>query len=239
MKQSLNDIAERLGLNPDTLERWIRQGKIPVTKKGDMAIYNVAELNRWAEKQRRTGPHPQDDHHSDMERIDGGSSNIVEPSGLILMPALKRGGVFHGIQGIDKNDLLARAVELVPKYPGKDSGLLLAQLIERENLTSTGIGKGVAIPHPRNPVGAGLCEPIVVTCFLEREVPFNSIDDKPVFVLFLLLSPTIEVHLNLLSRLSYCLRSSSFMGFIKERPDAEKFLTMAAGMEMELERPGS
>ncbi len=110
--------------------------------------------------------------------------------------------------------------------------------MEREKLTSTGIGQGVAIPHPRNPMGQGLTEPMIVTCFLEKNVAFQSIDDQPVFVLFLLLSPTIEIHLNLLSRLSFCLRESDFIRFIRQAPDAEQFLSRIEEMENCLNNKG-
>lgn len=235
MKRSLTEIAARLGLNLDTLERWIRQGKIPVNKQGGMGIYNVSELNRWAERQRRLNPC----HRVDASSCESDASLDKDGGGdapeWVLLAALKRGGVFHGIRGEDKEAILRAVVERVPDFPGKDSEAIFGQLMEREQLTSTGIGKGVAIPHPRNPVGQELEAPMIVTCFTERPVPFQSIDDLPVFVLFLMLSPTVDVHLNLLSRLSFCLRDDAFVGLLQPPPDAATFYQRIKEMEVNLE----
>ena len=76
---------------------------------------------------------------------------------------------------------------------------------------------------------------MIVTCFLKKKVDFQAIDDQPVFVLFLLLSPTIEIHLNMLSRLSFCLRDTDFMGFLRQKPDEELFLSQIREMETRLE----
>ncbi len=240
MKRSLMDIASHLGLNLDTLDRWIRQGKIPVNKQGTMGIYNVTELNRWADKQRKTLVNPEADTGGVLDPVDPVASQDSkrDSSDYVLSAALQRGGVFHGVKGVEKPDILRAAVDLLPDISGSNRSVIFDQLIERENLTSTGIGKGVAIPHPRNPINQGLKEPMIVTCFLEKNVPFQSIDDQPVFVLFLMLSPTVEIHLNLLSRLSFCLRDSEFIRFIQQAPDAEPFFNRIKEMEYRLENRG-
>lgn len=237
MKRSLTEIAGHLGLNLDTLDRWIRQGKIPVNKQGDMGIYNVSELNRWADKQRKTSLNSEDKFRTPQGDMAAQSSS-GDLSDLILLAALKRGGIFQGVKGEDKGEILKAAVDLIPDYPGKNNSEILDQLMEREKLTSTGIGEGVAIPHPRNPLSQGLTEPMIVTCFPEKEIPFQSIDDQPVFVIFLMLSPTVEIHLNMLSRLSFCLRHSHFIRFIRQAPDAEHFLSCITEMENRLENRG-
>jgi PTS system nitrogen regulatory IIA component len=51
-----------------------------------------------------------------------------------------------------------------PGYPGRT----LEKLIERERLASTGIGNGIAIPHPRDPLSQPPETPVITTCFLEN-----------------------------------------------------------------------
>ncbi len=222
MKLSLLEISKNYSLNPETLERWIRQGKIPVTKQGNRGIFNQAELNKWAEKHRTSSTKSQE--------ID----NEKEFSSLLLS-AIKKGGVFHGVQGNEKNQVIRSAVELIPIFPGKDTDEVFNQLIAREKLTSTGIGQGVAIPHPRSPLKDVLDEPMIVTCFLENSIDFQSIDDMPVSVIFLLLSPSIEHHLSLLSKLSFCLRDRSFISFIKQQPDSDAFISRVEEIEKSIE----
>lgn len=231
MRRALNEIAIELGLNLDTLDRWIRQGKIPVNKRGDMGIYNESELHRWAEKHRKTQVNHQDEHDIVQEDLYDNTK-----SSSVLLSALKRGGIFHGITGNSKDAVINAAVDMIPDFHGKNRDEIYNQLMERERLASTGIGKGVAIPHPRNPITYGLTESMIVTCFLEKSVNFESVDDRPVSVLFLLLSTTIEQHLNLLSRLSFCLRDSDFMAFVLQKPDADLLLNRIREMENNIDK---
>ena len=234
MKQSLTEIASQLGLNLDTLERWIRQGKIPVSKQGRMGIYSASELNRWAEKQMRLNPcHVVDASENEPTGRNGKKGDDAPER--ILLTALRRGGLFYGIDGDKKTDILKAAVDRIPEFPGKDADTIFQQLMEREDLTSTGIGQGVAIPHPRNPIGDSLEAPMIVTCFLKQPIPFQSIDDQPVSIIFLLLSPTVEVHLKLLSRLSFCLRDKGFIQLIKTAPNDTLFFSRIKEMEATLE----
>ena len=110
------------------------------------------------------------------------------------------------------------------------------QLLEREHLTSTGIGKGVAIPHPHDPLAEVTEKPLITTCFLEKPIDFNAIDDQPVFVLFILISPTIKIHLHLLSRLSFCVRDNAFVEFLKRSPDSDTFFLKITEFEKQLDK---
>ena len=97
--------------------------------------------------------------------------------------------------------------------------MLFEELLKREEIASTGIGKGVAIPHPRKPLNLHLDYPMVVPVFLARPVDFNAVDNQEVFVLFLMLSPTTSIHLTLLSRLSICLQNREFLDLLKNPAD--------------------
>ncbi len=108
-------------------------------------------------------------------------------------------------------------------------------MLEREALTSTGIGRGVAIPHPRTPLSDALKAPSITTCFLEKPIDFNSVDDRPVFVMFILLSTSVKVHLHLLSRLSFWVRSAAFVDFLKTAPDPDALFARVVEFEAQLD----
>lgn len=227
MIQSLEEIAQRLNLSIETLNRWIRQGRIPVSKTGDMGMFHEAELNKWAAKQEKI--------IKTCEDPDGVGCLASE---FVLGTAMEKGGVHHGIGGTDRDSVLhASACQVPGLSPGQQAGLF-EQLLAREQLTSTGIGQGIAIPHPRNPLQEGVKIPMVVTCFLKNSIDFNAIDDLPVSTLFLILSPAVNCHLNLLSRLSFCLRDRDFMSLVKTRPTADALLECVQKMEAQIERKG-
>ena len=149
---------------------------------------------------------------------------------------MKRGSVFHDLKGDNVAEVLSTAVENLPALSNNSKEELYKRLLERENLTSTGIGKGVAIPHPHDPMPDILEKPLIATCFLEKPIDFGAIDDKPVFVMFILLSQSIKIHLHLLSRLSFCVRDNAFVEFLKKSPDSDTFFSKIADFEKQLDK---
>jgi PTS system nitrogen regulatory IIA component len=101
--------------------------------------------------------------------------------------------------------------------PTSDEEVVRA-LLDRERLGSTGVGDGVAIPHAKIP---GLNE--LVACFgrATRGVPFDSIDEQPVNLIFVLLVPenSAGAHLKALARISRLLKNASFRTTLLGLPD--------------------
>ena len=93
------------------------------------------------------------------------------------------------LEGATKDDILKELVGLF-ELGEKDEGMLYKMLKRRENLGSTGIGRGIAIPHCRSLVVSKLR----VAFGRKREgVDFKAIDDKPVQFVFLIVAPPLEV----------------------------------------------
>jgi PTS system nitrogen regulatory IIA component len=154
---------------------------------------------------------------------------------------MKRGGAYVDIAGSDVESVLESAAGQLSGFSEEAKRLLHQRLVERERLMSTGIGKGVAIPHPiphpRTPLEDMGDKPILATFFLKEMVDFGAIDDKPVFVMFFLLSPTTKEHLNLLSRLAFCVRDDAFVSFLKTKPKAGALFSKIEAFEKQLDSP--
>ncbi len=93
------------------------------------------------------------------------------------------------LQGATKDDILRELIALL-KLGDKDEGMLFKMLKRRENLGSTGIGRGIAIPHCRSLVVSKLR---VAFGRKSAGVDFKAIDDKPVHFFFLIVAPPLEV----------------------------------------------
>ncbi len=89
---------------------------------------------------------------------------------------------------------------------------------------STGIGDGIAIPHVRNPIVLHLDEPFVTLALLRQPVEFEAIDGKPVHALFMVVSPTVPVHLRILAQLGFLLRDDELRAMIRRRASAEEII---------------
>ena len=93
------------------------------------------------------------------------------------------------LQGSTKDEILKELIGLL-RLDDKSEGMLFKMLKRRENLGSTGIGRGIAIPHCRSLVVSKLR----VAFGRKREgIDFKAIDEKPVQFFFLIVAPPLEV----------------------------------------------
>jgi len=105
----------------------------------------------------------------------------------------------------NKKQVLQELSEKAAELTGLDAKRILEALLQRESLGSTGMGRGIAIPHGRLP---GLKRIAAVFARLEEPVDFGSADGENADLIFLLLSPEDAGadHLKALARISRLLR---------------------------------
>ena len=114
----------------------------------------------------------------------------------------------------NKKVLFQQLAATAGKMVGIAPKVIVERLVERERLGSTGFGGGVAIPHGKI---EGLNRVVGVFARLAQPIDFNAIDDMPVDLVFLLLSPPdagVE-HLKALARVSRKLRERSFVAKLR------------------------
>ncbi|MEQ8849211.1 PTS sugar transporter subunit IIA [Botrimarina sp.] len=92
---------------------------------------------------------------------------------------------------------------------------IVQKVLDREQLGSTGIGRGVAVPHTKHPSVERLCGAVAVS---EGGVEFSSLDGDPVNILFLLVSPPDRPgdHLRALENVSRKLRDDQFCRLLRQ-----------------------
>jgi PTS system nitrogen regulatory IIA component len=112
-------------------------------------------------------------------------------------------------------DLCRRAAATLKLDPGR----ITADILKREDLGSTGMGGGIAIPHARI---ADLKKPFGVLATLRSPIDFDAIDGEPVDIVFLLLLPTKAVgeQLNVLALVARKLRDADVVRDARRAPDA-------------------
>ena len=223
MKLTINEVAQCLRLPVSTVERWVRQGKIPIQRTNNDYLFDESTLEKWAAMRKFPFSLP--------EKTKTTSQQIMSDD---LLPAMERGGILYNIKGNDVQTVLKNAVENIQFLSNNIKDALYRGLLERERLTSTGIGKGVAIPHPHHPLTDMISNAFISTCFLDTPIDFHAIDGRPVFVMFILSSPSTQIHLHLLSRLSFFIRENAFVEFLKTTPDATAFFSNIADFENRL-----
>jgi PTS system nitrogen regulatory IIA component len=223
MKLTISEVAQCLRLPVSTVERWIRQGRIPIQKTGNNYLFNELILKKWAEMYKLPFLLPEKVNTAPQQ------TRMEE-----LLPSMKRGGVLYDIKGDDVETVLKNAVENIHYLSRSIKDMLYLSLLEREHLTSTGVGKGVAIPHPHDPLRDMIKNSLISTCFLDKPIDFKAVDGRPVFVMFILISASTKIHLHLLSMLSFCIRENAFVEFLKTIPDSTAFFSKIVDFENRL-----
>ncbi len=204
------DAAHLLKVPVDTVYDWIRKGRLPSYRIRDKYRLNRVELLEWATA-RQIHVSPELFREDEEPRHE-----------LLLTSALRRGGVVYDLACTDKRSALRAICDVLtlPEQVNRDE--LHDVLVAREALCSTGIGQGIAIPHPRGPIVLGIADPTVTLFFPKLPIEFGAVDSKPVKMLFVILSTTVHVHLTMLSHLMFALQKTEFRRLLDTRaPQAQ------------------
>ena len=221
MQMTVKDAAQALNVAEKTVYRWIQTGGLPAYRVAGQYRINRAMLFEWATS----------------KRINFSATELAKDPETLPLPtlaaALQDGGIHYRVSGATKPDVLKSLVGLLKLPDSVTRDFMLQALTAREQLQSTGVGDGVALPHVRNPAVLEVAVPSVCLCFLEAPIPFDALDGKPVKVLFAPLSPNIRVHLPLLSRISFALRDPKFKGLLATEGRRDEILDAARALEPE------
>ena len=221
MQLSVKDAAALLNVSDETVYRWVKQEEIPSHTVNEQIRFNRAELLEWATSRNiQVSP--------DLFK---GKEEPGKASLPTLAEALRAGGVAYQVGGRDQPAVLRAVVDLLKLPAAVDREFLYQVLLARESLGSTGVGDGIAIPHVRNPVVLHVSQPTVTLCFLQTPIDFNAIDSRPVNTLFTMISPTVKMHLHLLSRLGFVLRDPAFKAALRRQAPCDELMAKLSAAE--------
>jgi PTS system nitrogen regulatory IIA component len=214
MQLTIKEAARFLEVPERQIHEWIDGGEIPFSREQGRVRFNQTELLEWATARGLRASH----------ELQGGHA----PS---LADALSLGGVHEGVAAADRDGAIRAAVERLPLGPGADPEMLVEVMLAREAAGSTAVGDGIAIPHVRAPIVQHGVQPAIALCTLAQPVDFGARDGKPVHTLFLLATPTVNVHLQMLARLAAALHDAEFKSAVLRRAPASEILAHARRLD--------
>ncbi|MBX6366409.1 MAG: PTS sugar transporter subunit IIA [Rhodospirillales bacterium] len=140
------------------------------------------------------------------------------------------------VEAADKAALLAALARRIASAAALDPTAVEAALAERERLSSTGVGSGIAIPHAQVP---GLARPIGLLARLQRAVEFGAEDGLGVDLVVVVLAPegAMVDQLKALGRVARVLRHRSIADQLREASGAEAIHGILGRAERELGPP--
>jgi PTS system nitrogen regulatory IIA component len=220
MLLTVREAAELLRVTERQIYRWVDEEEIPSRRIRDQVRFNRTDLLEWATSRRL--PVSLEAFDADLDPDERGPS---------LARALRAGGVHADIAATDRDSALRAAVECTPMPETVDREWVVEVLVARENTLSTAIGEGVAIPHVRQPVVAPGAPAAVSVCYLRAPIAFGAPDARPVHTIFLIVSPTIRTHLQMLAHLARALLDPAFRGAIDRHASVEDVVAAAERLE--------
>ena len=152
--------------------------------------------------------------------------------GDLLTPAT----ITLDLKSADRSSVLGELVNQIPQLDSRPEAhqTLLRALHEREQLHSTGIGDGIALPHSRNALVGLVDQPVIVFGRHETGIPYDAIDGIPARLFFLLIAPTVTQHLAILARLGRLLRDPKLRKNLLSADSAEKVIALIREGEAKL-----
>jgi PTS system nitrogen regulatory IIA component len=163
---TIEEVARYLRVSERTVYDWAQKGEIPSGKIGTVWRFKKSEIERWVNERLSSG-RPQAVFSAVQIQ------NIISPDRVLILNHAK------------KRDALVALAETMATAPQiKNRQELLSEILRREDLMSTAIGRGIAIPHVRLSSVTDLVVAVGVSkCDI---IDFQSLDDVPVRLLFMI-----------------------------------------------------
>jgi PTS system nitrogen regulatory IIA component len=151
-----------------------------------------------------------------------------------LSEILKPEFIISDLKAHDKKGVLEElSAVITDQEPSLNKGYLLQVLLERERLGSTGIGEGIALPHGK----VRKLDRLLMSFGRSREgLRFDSIDDQPAYLFFLLVAPenSAGAHLQALAKISRILKDSNFRKQLLDAKSKEEIYRIIVEKDEEL-----
>lgn len=141
-----------------------------------------------------------------------------------ILDFLEKDSIELNLKAKNKKEAIEEIVEILKKKNAIiDKDITIESLLEREELGSTGVGQGIAIPHSKT---KGVKELIGAFAISKNGVEFDALDGEPVNIFFLLLAPegAAGVMLKALARVSNFLKNKYYRKKILEASDKEAII---------------
>lgn len=164
---TIEEVASYLRVSDRTVYDWAQKGEIPAGKIGTVWRFKKSEVEKWVNERLSSGPSSK----KVVEEVQ--MKNILSPDRVVFInQSSKRDAL------VELSNVLATAPQV------KNGSELLSEILKREELMSTGIGRGIAIPHVRL---SSVTDLVVAVGVCKSNIEgFQTIDDVPVNILIMI-----------------------------------------------------
>lgn len=221
--------AAYLHMDLRDLHKLASRGAIPCRKVGSGFRFRKGEIDHWVEERMHTlDPRRLADIERGVSRHHGFETHET----LLVCPLVPHGGVAVPLAGRTRDGALRALVDLASQradvYNPQD---LLSEVRQREDLCSTAIAPGVALPHPRHPLPYDIGGSFVVVGLSPGGVPFGAADGSLTRLFFLICCKDDRSHLHVLARLAQMLHERGVVDELLSAQSPEALAAMLLAYE--------
>ncbi len=208
---TLEEVAEYLRVSERTVYDWAQKGELPAGKLGNTWRFKRKEIERWVDRKLSGNRTLTDAHTIDLR-------NLLAPERVIFLKSTR------------KNDALLELIYTFAETPQiQDIEALRDAVFRREELMSTGIGQGIAIPHVR----ISSARDLVIAAGISREGigDYASLDNLPVQIILMLAAAEDQhaYYLKALATLSGRLKDQGIREMVLQADSSGRVYSILAG----------
>jgi len=229
---NIDAVADYLHLTPADIEQRVKDGEIPFEKRGERIVFRKGDIDAWASRRILGFPgHRLASYHEKSSR----QTRKIRPDETILPDMLAAGAIASAMTSKTKASVLRDLVALADKTGQlNDPKMLLDSLEAREELCSTAIPGGFALPHPRSQEPYLFDKSFIVVGRPIQEIHFGAPDGEPTYLFFLVCCQDDRLHLHTLARLCLMAMKTNILQQLRAAPDAQTIREALIATEQEI-----
>jgi nitrogen PTS system EIIA component len=215
---TLAEVATYLKVAEKTVLRMVHNNEIPSIKVASQWRFRRSMIDDWLMSQMKTPP------KNELVKLIEATREPVPVSRLT-----ERNFILMDLRPGSKEEVLRRlSAPLAERDFVKDRDDFLSKLLEREQMISTALGRGVAFPHIRRPKESQASQPVLVVGICKSGTDFDALDGEKTYLFFLLYTDSDVVHLRVMAKLNMLLGEKKLGAKILQAANVDDVLQLLA-----------
>jgi PTS system nitrogen regulatory IIA component len=229
----VDSLARYLHVTPAQVAKMAERGTAPGRKVGGKWQFSRAEIHHWLEE--RIGAAG----NADLVQVQGlldQAATDREPATVKISELLMPEAIAIPLRARTRSSVIKEMVELAAKTGHLWDPAEMAEAVQaREKLHPTALDNGVALLHPRRPLGQILAEPLLALGRTASGIPFGSESGQLTDIFFLIMSVDDSQHLRTLARLSRLISTAGFLDGLRATESPAEALSVVRKFEQQID----
>lgn len=144
----------------------------------------------------------------------------------LLANLIHRGGIITDVEGDTPQEIYEKVCKMIELPEGMTSEQVYTALCAREEVLSTAVGNGIALPHARAPIMRDEEDQKICIVYLNHSIDMKAPDERDVYVMFILLTQNSQAHLKVLTDLAGLFRNVRFRKALEAHATEAELLSL-------------